>query len=195
MKKTLLSALIITLALVSCKKDEDDNQPTKTNSSYIEIPDANFKSILVNNPEINTNNDNEISKSEASAYNGTINAANSQITDVTGLEYFTNVTHIALFSNDLTFIDVSNNTQVTQLLLEDNKLATIDVSALTELTDFKCHSNLLTEANVANGNNDSITRMELQGNPDLTCITVDHLELSFNGWLKDLSAGYSTICE
>ncbi len=194
MKKTVISALIFGFAFVGCKKDEDDNQSNVISDPTIEIPDANFKAILVNNPEININNDNEISKSEASAFTGAINAANSEIIDVTGLAYFTNVSRISLFGNAITSIDISNNTKVTQLLLENNQLTAIDVSALPVLTDFKCHSNLLIRANVANGNNSYMTRMEVQGNPDLTCITVDNLDISFNGWIKDFEAGYSTNC-
>jgi len=43
------------------------------NAQNVVIPDANFKAYLLGNSSINTNADNEIQVSEASAYSNTIN--------------------------------------------------------------------------------------------------------------------------
>ncbi|MDW7695124.1 cadherin domain-containing protein [Flammeovirgaceae bacterium SG7u.111] len=167
-----------------------------TDLDDIAIPDANFITALLNNSSINTNGNSVIETAEASSFTGTISAANSNIESVEGIEFFTNATRISLYGNSLTSIDLSSNTKVTQLLLESNKLKTIDVSMLSELTDFKAHSNELTTVNLANGNNANMTRMQLQGNPGLTCIKVDQLPVPTSGWSKDASASYSIIdCE
>ncbi|MDW7694653.1 hypothetical protein R9C00_07860 [Flammeovirgaceae bacterium SG7u.111] len=164
--------------------------------AVINIPDANFKNALLANSAINTIDDNEITESEATNFTGTLSATNSSISDVTGIEYFINVTGISLFGNNLTSIDLSNNTKVTQLLIESNDLTTIDISNLTQLVDFKGHSNSFTSVNIANGNNGNMTRMQLQNNPNLTCIKVDAMPVPYNGWVKDASASYSiTDCD
>lgn len=160
----------------------------------IDFPDAKFKAALLNNGTIDKNIDLEITESEALSFTGIISASNLMIQDVTGIEYFTNVTRIHLLGNSLKTIDLSKNTKVTQLLLESNELTSIDISTLTVLTDFKCHSNELTSANIANGNNSNMTRMELQGNDNLTCITVDQLPAPTIGWSKGSKASYSTDC-
>ena len=57
----------------------------------VNIPDAIFKSRLVNNPAINTNADTEIQVSEANAFTGEINVNDSGVGDLTGIEAFINL--------------------------------------------------------------------------------------------------------
>ena len=52
----------------------------------VNIPNANFKAYLVGNTAINTNGDNQIQVSEASAFNGTINCSAMNISNLTGIE-------------------------------------------------------------------------------------------------------------
>ena len=75
----------------------------------VNIPDVNFKAYLVGEPLINTNGDTEIQVSEANTFNGTIWCENVNITDLTGIEYFTTLTYLYCDSNQLTSLDVSNN--------------------------------------------------------------------------------------
>ena len=64
------------------------------------IPDAKFKAYLVGNPEINTNGDSEIQESEANIYDGRI-LVSRQISDLTGIEAFTALTHLNCQFNSL----------------------------------------------------------------------------------------------
>ena len=192
--KTKLLALFAVISIISsCEKDDDSQVDL---SEIVEIPDTNFKTYLLINSEINTNGDNEITELEASTFTGGIFASNSSISDVTGLENFFNVTRIALYDNSITSINLSNNTKVTQLLLENNSITSIDVSALTALVDLKLNNNELEFANVANGNNANMTRMEMKSNADLTCIKVDELPIPTSGWDISFSnnATYNTAC-
>ncbi len=202
MKKIILSALLISLILVGCKKVEDPKvEDPKVEDPIISpgaevqinIPDSTFKAILVADSNINKNGDGDISTTEASSFTGAINCQNSDVENAEGIQYFVNVTRIIFFNSKLDSIDLSKNTKVTQLLLEENRLESIDISALSVLTDFKCHSNQLTEANLANGNNANMTRMEIQLNSNLTCIKVDALSTP-SAWLKDSTASYNTDC-
>ena len=81
----------------------------------VNIPDANFKNYLVNNIAINTNGDSEIQVSEASAFSGTINCSNQNISDLTGIEAFTTLITLYCTDNYLTSLDVSSNTSLIHL--------------------------------------------------------------------------------
>ena len=59
------------------------------------IPDAIFKAYLVGNTAINTNGDTEIQVSEATAFNGAISCSFMGISDLTGIEAFTNLTELS----------------------------------------------------------------------------------------------------
>lgn len=192
MRKTILGALLLAAVFIGCSDDEETTITDFGEALY--FPDEAFKAALVENPAINTNGNTEIEELEAENFTGSIVAPSKGIQDATGIAYFVNATGISLYKNNLTTIDVSNNTKVTQLLLEQNSLTSIDVSNLTELTDFKCHTNALTEANLANGNNANMTRMEIQSNIYLPCIKVDALPVPTTGWNKDSDATYSTDC-
>jgi len=73
-----------------------------------------------------------------------LNIYNYGISDLTGIEDFTNLTSLQCFSNLLTILDVSNNTALTDLRCDDNQLTTLDVSNNTALTRLYCATNPLT---------------------------------------------------
>ncbi len=189
-------------------------------NTFVNIPDANFKAILVADVNINTDGDNEICTTEAQAYTGPIGVSFSNISDLTGIEAFTNITALECQDNQITTLDVSNNTQLTRLYCYNNALTTLiigqntiinriecsvnqltslDVSLCPSLLLFTCASNQLTSLNVANGNNGNISTLEANSNPNLTCIQHDagftppgHDGIS--GWLKDATANWSDNC-
>jgi Leucine-rich repeat (LRR) protein len=91
----------------------------------VNIPDADFKAYLVENPEINTNNDTEIQLSEATAFTGKIDLTHLGITDLTGIEAFTALTYLDCRYNELTSLDVSKNTALTELYCYENQLTCV----------------------------------------------------------------------
>ena len=113
------------------------------------IPDANFKSYLIGNFDINTNGDTEIQVSEASAFNGKIECGNGNMSDLTGIESFTALTSLYCYANQLTSLDVSKNTALTDLLCGQNQLTSLDVSKNTALISLFCFSNQLTSIDVS----------------------------------------------
>lgn len=170
-------------------------------NQIVNIPDANFKSFLVNDASINLNNDTEITVAEAQATTELLINGLS-IADLTGIEAFTNLTRLDCYTNNLTTIDVSNNLALTRLHCADNQIETLDISANTQITDIQCHNNtVLYELNIANGNNSNINWMKAYGNPSLTCIQVDagfsppaNSGLYVVGWTKDNQSSYSENC-
>jgi len=198
---------------------------TFVSAQNVDIPDLNFKiALLTHNPTIDTNGDGQISVSEAIVFNGTINVGNKNISDLTGIEAFVNITQLHCYNNQLTSLDVSNNTALTQLRCENNQISSLDVSNNTALQELFCSYNQLTSLdlssnmllkrleceynqpltslNLKNGNNtnmqDNGYYIRLRSNPNLRCIQVDNASYSNQNWgawyNKDNTACYSDNC-
>ena len=135
----------------------------------VNIPDANFKAYLVGNTDINTNGDNEIQVSEASAFNGWLDVFDENISNLKGIEAFTALTSLDCWGNQLTSLDVSNNTALTSLVCGHNQLTSLDVSKNTALTKLTCGGNQLTSLDVSN--NTALTYLACRGN-QLTSLDV-----------------------
>lgn len=138
MKKTLLS--ILTIGFVS----------TALNAQNVNIPDANFKAYLVGNTAINTNADTEIQVSEASAFNSMMFCEALSINDLTGIEAFTAITQLHCSGNNLTSLNVTQNTSITQLTCGGNQITSLDVSQNTALTLLDCNNNQLGGLDISN---------------------------------------------
>ncbi len=148
----------------------------------INFPDNIFKGYLVNDAAINTNRDEEISVEEAKAFSGTISLVSRSIRDITGIEYFVNLTGLILFDNDLVSIDLSKNIELTHLRTSHNPLGSIDISANIKLIEFHCTYNQLVSLNLNNGNNDNFQSLSTLFNPNLRCIKVDDFSYSQSNW-------------
>jgi len=140
----------------------------------VNIPDANFKNYLINNLVINTNGDDEIQCDEASAFSGTINCSSLNISDLTGIEAFTNLTELRCQQNNLTTLNVSNNLNLTILRCYTNQLTSLDVSNNTNLTRLYCHDNQLNSLDVSENDleylwcyDNELTSLNVSGNTNL----------------------------
>jgi len=138
-------------------------------STIVYIPDANFKAKLLEastsnqiaknaanqSIKIDTNNDGEIQVSEAlDVYR--LEVQNSNIGNLTGIEVFTNLTHLYCQNNNpLTELDVSNNVNLIKLDCSGTSLTELDVSNNINLTHLYCSSSLnnFTELNLSNNVN------------------------------------------
>jgi len=127
------------------------------NAQIVNIPDANFKAALLADTLINTNQDGEIQLSEAAAYTGGIIVNDKNITDLAGIEAFTATTFLFCEWNNLTSLDLSNNTALTSLACGRNQLTTLNVSNNTFLTVLRCVYNQLSTLDVSN--NTSLTEL------------------------------------
>lgn len=136
MKKLLLLSLSLFVSFV--------------NAQNVNIPDAELKKALLNHfPVIDTNEDDEISGPEARAFSGTLNLYNKNISDLTGIEAFTDITELTCDKNFFTSLDVSKNTALTKLYCVDNKLTSLDVSKNTALTTLDFSMNQITSIDLS----------------------------------------------
>jgi len=176
MKKLLLILSIpISLLLVNCG-GEEELQPVDTItpinpieppvSIYTYVPDNNFEQELINLGLDNTLNDTVLTAAiDTVTY---LFLSSNGISDLTGIENFTALTHLFCFDNQLTSLDVSQNTALINLSCRDNQLTSLDVNGCTALTHLFCYDNQLTSLDVSQ--NTALT--------DLLC--VDNLLTSLN---------------
>ena len=153
----------------------------------VDIPDENFKTYLVGNSTINTNNDDEIQVNEAAAYSGWLNCQALGISDLTGVEAFTSVSVILCGGNELTELDLSQNTALTQLSCWNNQLTSLDISQNTSLFRLVCYDNQLTSLDISqntdlaelNCENNQITSIDVSQNTELTYLTCQNNQLTY----------------
>ncbi|MBB78743.1 MAG: hypothetical protein CL844_07045 [Crocinitomicaceae bacterium] len=149
------------------------------------IPDANFKNYLVNNSNININGDSEIQVSEASSFTGTISVLSLNISDLTGIEEFTNLNSLYCAYNNLTTLDLSNNTSLINLHCNNNNLTSLDVTNNPLLNNLHCFYNNLASLDVSNNvslssiscGNNLITSLDLSNNPSLYSMNCHYNQL------------------
>ena len=174
----------------------------------VNIPDANFKAYLIGNSLINTNGDTEIQLSEANAFNGTINCNSLNISNLTGIEAFTDITELDCGSNQttnhnqITNLDLSQNLALTSLNCYYTQLISLNVSQNTALEYLICKDNQLTSLDLSNNlalteldcGYNQLTNLDLSNNLALTeliCTSnqLTNLDLSQNTALKKLNCG------
>lgn len=121
------------------------------NSQIINFPDDNFKTALLNhNPTIDINSDGEIQESEASSFTGTLDVSEKTITDITGIEYFTEITIFHCQDNSIASIDMSSNLLLEEINADHNLLGYFSISNNTHLENLYCsYNNTLTEIDVS----------------------------------------------
>lgn len=110
------------------------------------IPDANFKAKLIE-LGVDTNTDGEIQFSEA-LVTTSLEVQNSNISDLTGISAFTNLTHLDCNHNSITSLDATALVNVQELYCYNNNLTSLNVTGLTSLYNLYCSNNQLTSLNV-----------------------------------------------
>ena len=142
------------------------------------FPDPNFQQYIRNN--IDTDGTSGVlSRQECDAVQR-LTLSGKGITDLTGIEYFQNMTYLSVSRNDgLTSLDVSSNHALTNLICTSCSLSSLNVSGLTNLTSLKCENNNLTSLNLST--NTALTTLACYGNQNLSS-----LNLSANTLITDL---------
>ena len=79
-----------------------------------------------------------------------LNIEGKNLTDISGIEYFTQLTSLYCGKNQLTALPVKNLTQLTTLSCFGNQLTALPVENLTQLTTLSCSNNQLTALPVEN---------------------------------------------
>jgi len=158
-----------------------------TQAQIVNIPDAIFKNVLVNDNiadfdgdgtfdgDVDTNDDGEIQVSEAQNVKK-INVASKNITSLEGIQSFSNLETLLCNNNQLTSIDISQNIILTDLICDNNQLTNLDVSQNVTLVGLNCSYNQLTNLNINENlslsilscSNNQLTNVDVSQNTSLT---------------------------
>ena len=103
-----------------------------------------------------------------------INARSRNITDLSGIEHFKDLTTLDVSNNQLEKIDLSQNTALMTLRCSNNRLTELDLSNNRALRILECNDNLLTTLNLSN--NPILWNIRCQNN-ELTGLDVSNLSL------------------
>ena len=104
-----------------------------------------------------------------------INVSNKEIKDLTGIGFFTALEKLYCYINELTELDVSNNTALYDLRCGRNELTSLNVSGCTSLETLDCTQNQLTSLDISD--NTALEYLNCSYNKQLTSLVVSHHEV------------------
>ena len=148
------------------------------------FPDENFRDYVAG--EWDKNQDKYFSPSEI-ANAKWISCDNKEISNLKGIEFFTNIWLLECYYNNLTTIDLSNNKKLSYINCHHNKLEELDVSGLPLLKTFYCGHNALSSIDVSK--NEKLEDFDCQDNH------LDTLDVSQNKELVKLGCGSNNLTE
>ena len=155
------------------------------------IPDPIFEQVLINlghdsgaiNGSVLTSNIADVRELDLVDYD---------ISDLTGIEGFTNLEVLECFGNNLIYLDVSNNTKLVNLRCSggfrtSEKLTTLILPNTNTLEEFSCSFNALTTLDVSNFTNlrelychsNSLTTLDVSENVNLRVLSCHSNDLTF----------------
>jgi len=192
LKNNSLSKVSSTLALTNKLLKEIDNRNTlPINDFRVSIPDINFQKYLTDTFEI-VITDNSVAYGDIKQIekiNCSYDENNSwhKIKSLEGIQHFTALTNLYCGYNQLTDIDVSQNTVLIKLICYRNQLTNLDVSQNTDLTTLWCESNQITDLDVSQ--NTGLTILWCRENQ------ITNLDVSQNTALIDLNCQHNQLTD
>nr|WP_321227190.1 PKD domain-containing protein [uncultured Psychroserpens sp.] len=182
--------------------------PDANFETYLETHNASGNLVTLGDPTSMGNgilNDNQVTTASIEFVTG-LNISNQNISNITGIESFTNLELLSCNNNPLTSIVVNNNLSLRYLLLKNTLITELDVSLNTDLISVNCQNvpglnhldvsqnpNLsvlfadgsgLQTINIQNGNNlnHGGTFFNTTNTPNLVCIQVDDVAYATANW-------------
>ena len=148
------------------------------------FPNENFRNYVKEN--FDTDKDGNLSQVERDHVK-VIDVHYSNIGNLKGIEHFKNLTKLDCSSNNLTILDVSNNTALKKLDCRNIYLSKLDVSNNTALEELNCGTNHLSELDVSN--NTALKQLSCSSNK------LKKLDVSNNTALEELNCGDNPLSE
>lgn len=183
-RKTMKKRLLITAFLVCMF--------TVSYAQYTFVPDDHFEQALIDLGYDNTLDDYVLTSNINSVTY--INLYNFNISDLTGIGGFTALTSLSCSNNQLTTLDISQNTSLTFLTCNNNQLTSINLNNNGALLNLNCSYNQLNSLNLTqntaltniNCSNNVLTSLDISQNTALTTL------VCFNNQLSSLDVSQNT---
>ena len=205
----ILGIILLCILPFACSTDDVEGElPSNGDAELVEIPDKAFGEYMLFNevPGVSSeveNNEvkyfldpdevvvvNELSLSKTSSnvqelMDAGLTNAETKITDLTGIEYFTGLNTLVLTSNDLETLDVSELTGLDALEINFNLIGNLDLSNNTSLTRLRYRGSAQAE------DDQKLSDIDLSNNTELTHLYLENqnfvsIDLSNNLMIDEL---------
>ena len=207
--RTRLVSALLTLAMVftflpfSAFAEEEltDGYGIIELAEYI-LPDKAFREYL---EKFDTNNDGKLAPAERYAVTE-IDVESKNISNLYGIQFFPNLKNLNCADNNLTSLDVSENTVLAELWCYGNQLTSLDVSKNTKLKKLRCQKNQLTSLDVSKNTEleylavlyNQLTSLDMSQNRKLTFLScynnqLTSLNVSKNPALEELYCAQNNL--
>tara|TARA_B100001287_G_scaffold265439_1_gene258335 strand:+ start:690 stop:2681 length:1992 start_codon:yes stop_codon:yes gene_type:complete len=141
--------------------------------AYTVIADENFEQALIDQ-EIDDVLDGQVLTSSISTVER-LEISDTEISDLSGIEDFTSLNYLSCNDNNLTSIDLSQNTALDTLKMYYNELTSLDLSNNTLLVYLNCSGNQLASLDLSN--NTQLIHVEAYDNQLLSMDVSENSEL------------------
>jgi hypothetical protein len=216
-KLVFITGFLAIACLVACSSSDNSDDPRplqeEPEDEVTSLKDTAFEQYLVDNGLDDKVDGSVLTDNIKNVKDLILN--NEGISDLTGIEDFTNLENLWVNDNLLTSLDVSNNSKLKFVFADNNDLNSLDVANLSILEKIGAANNQLVSINVSNNlnlqllvvpnnnltsidvtNNDQLNAFSVVNNP-LTCIKVSTARLGNipSQWEKDEEDTYATSCD
>ena len=148
------------------------------------FPDAAFRSYV--RKQLDSDGDGVLSKSEIASVNY-IEVVNCGITDLKGIEWFTNLIVLYCGDNPIVDLDVSKNVYLTNLSCGGTQIANLDVSKNTKLNSLDCGGNPMKSIDLSHNTalrsfaceGSLMESIDLSHNKELSCLWLTHNDIPY----------------
>jgi hypothetical protein len=164
-----------------------------TYGQIVNIPDSIFKGYVLS--KCDTNNDGNVQMNEAILIDSLV-IESMGISDLTGMEYFSNLSWIQCGGNNISTMNTSNNPNLKFIHCNGNQINSIDVSNNPLLFYLECRDNDLTALDFRNRSTGSLPYLDTRSNENLLCVSVDDPAYAYSSlyFFRDSTTLYSTNC-
>ena len=190
-----------------------------TYPEILNIPDVNFKNALLNtfcvdtnfdsiyDSDVDLNNDNEIQFTEAYQVLN-LRVTSQNISDLTGIEYFSNLRALNIGYNSITNLNVTGFNDLESLNCNSNQIGALDLTNNLDLSFLDLASNQLSDIDITNNldlsyvslTSNQINDIDVSNNLNLIFLYLNsnllsNIDVSLNTQLELLAVGYNSISD
>ncbi|MGB3606722.1 MAG: leucine-rich repeat domain-containing protein [Psychroserpens sp.] len=180
---------------------EDCNKP----AGFTYVPDDNFEQALIDLGYDSEPLDDLVPTANIETV-AALDVRAENINDLTGIEDFIALEELECDSNNLTELNISENTALTHLDCNSNQLSSLDVSLNTQLIEFISYANQLTVLDVSQNtllenlqcHNNQLSSLDVSQNTalvELFCAEnqLTSLDVALNTQLVELACSYNNL--
>ena len=182
--------------------EEGGNKTDEIKIDSTSFPDDIFRQYIIENID---DGDGVLSNEERLSVTS-IEIEEMEISNLSGIEYFSGIKKLICYDNNISSLDLSNNTELELLDCDNNNLSELDLSKCNKLTTLYCDNNYINTLNISNCpellylwcENNNLSQLDLSNCSKIIDIQADEnnldtLDLSLCHNLEKLDVYYNKL--